>query len=277
MATKKRRKRKYNSKKKPSTGLFAFRGFLIVLSVVLTGLLLFGAYQLVAYAGSLLFSRNPAFTLKNIEIRSDGRFSSAQLKAFAAIEPGVNLFAVDFDTVRANLESVPQIESVRIQRRLPATLAIEVIERDPVLQIRFRRSGFLYLLDRYGVAMRPEATRSHGRTLPLIDGVSVKEPKLGDCVADAGVQHVLALLTVLDDPLIPFSSYIRFDSFDLRHPDFINVRLNDGKVSARFPRHSAREKMVRLVVVLQTAEEQGKRVKTVDLVPDGRNVISTYY
>ena len=272
MASKRRKKRKYYSKTKASKNLVARRSSLVFLSVILIAVLVVTLVYGLSYVGSLFFSRNPHFTLKNIEITTDGRLSPVELERWVGIHEEINLFAVDFDEVRANLLSKPQIEAVSIHRRLPSTLVVRVVERDAVVQIRFQRRGFLYLLDRHGIAMRPSPTPSSEQALPLIEGLKVKEPRLGERVADSGVQYVLELLSAAD--ALGLGSQIRFEKFDLHYPDFITAQLNDG-INARFPRHSAREKLASLVVTLQIAHERGERKKTVDLTPDGRNVPTT--
>jgi cell division septal protein FtsQ len=274
MPPKKRKKRKSYSKTKASKNLAARRGSLVLVSIVSAVILLVAIYHLFAYTGSLFFSRNPAFDLKTIELTTDGRLSTSELKRWVGIDSDANLFAIDFDEVRANLRSKPQIEEVFIQRKLPSTLVVRVVEREAVVRIQFRRSGFLYLLDRHGIAMRPSPTRSSEQALPLIEGLKVKEPRVGERAGDPGIQCVLDILAVSD--ALGLGAQVRFEKFNLHYPDFITVQLNE-EVSARFPRHSAREKLVRLVRVLQMAREQGRRVKTVDLIPDGLNVPITYY
>ncbi len=274
MVQKRRKKHTYYSKTKASKNLVARRSSLVILSIILTLVLLIFLFYGLSYVGSLFFSRNPHFTLKTIEMTTDGRLSIPELKRWVDIDQEKNLFAVDFDKVRENLLSKPQIEAVSIHRKLPSTLVVRVIEREAVVRIRFRRNGFLYLLDRHGVAMRPPAILSSEQALPLLEGLKVKEPRLGERVADSGVQYVLELLSQADT--LGLGSQIRFEKFDLRYPDFITATLNDGAF-ARFPYHSAKMKLIRLVVTLQKAEEMGERVKTANLVPDGRNVPTTFY
>jgi len=273
MAPKKRKKRAQYSKTKASKNLVARRSSLVLFSIILTVALLVSLVYGLSYVGSLFFSRNPHFTLKTIEMTTDGRLPIPELKRWVDVDQEANLFAIDFDEVRANLLSKPQIEAVSIHRKLPSTLVVRVIERDAVVQVRFRRSGFLYLLDRHGIAMRPSASPSSEQALPLIEGLKVKEPRLGERVADSGVQYVLEILSAAD--ALGLGSQIRFEKFNLNYPEFIRANFNDG-LSASFPRHSAREKLIRLVRVLQIAQEQGRRVKMVDLTPDGRNVPTTY-
>ncbi len=274
MPKKLRKKRMHYSKTQPTKTLVARRSSLVFFSLILIVALLFAVGHGLSYFGSFLFSNNPSFTLRTFEISTDGRLPVPELKRWAGIGFETNLFAIDFKEVRQNLLSQPQIESVSIRRNLPSTLQIQVKERDAVAQIRFRRSGFLYFLDRHGIAMRPPpACQSDQRILPLIVGIKAKEPRLGEQIPDLGVLFVLELLSLTDT--LGLSSQIRFEKFNLSYSDFIRVSLNDG-ISASFPRHSAREKLIRLVRVLQIAEEQGRHVKIVDLTPDGRNVPTIY-
>jgi len=270
MASKRRTKRKYHSKTKASKNLFARRGLMVSFLLLAIAAALFGIVQLFSFTGSLFFSRNPHFELKKIELSSDGRLSSAQLREYADVHPGVNLFAVDFDTVRKNLLAVPLIESIRIQRQLPDTLVIRAVERVAVAQIRWTRRGRPFLVDRHGVVL--PATRT-GRALPQIEGLKLDKLRPGERIDDSGVQYVLELLSTAD--ALGLGSQIRFEKFNLSYPEFVRADFNEG-LSASFPRHSAREKLIRLVRVLQIAQEQGRRVKMVDLTPDGRNVPTTY-
>jgi cell division septal protein FtsQ len=239
--------------------------------VIAAAALLFGIFRGTLYAGSLFFSRNSHFELKHLDIASDGRLSASQLREYAAIDPGVNLFALDFDAIRRRLSSVPLVESVDIRRELPDTLRIQVTERVAIAQLRWTKRGLPFLIDRHGIVM--PATRS-GQSLPIIDGAKFENLRPGAKVDASGVRQCLDILTAADE--LRLGAQIHLDSFDLRYPEFITVIVN-GETNARFPHHSAKDKLVRLVSVLQLASEHGRRIKTVDLTPDGRNVPVTYY
>lgn len=269
MARRRTTKRRYYAKTKSSKKSGGRRG-LAGMAVLLAGIfLLTAAYFILAYIGSFFFSRNPAFELKNIVMVSDGRLSSAQLKEYTDLKPGENLFAVDFDELREDLKSVPLVESVRIERRLPDTLFVRVSERVGLAQVHWKWRAVPFLVDRSGVVL--PATRS-GRALPIIEGLKIDRLRPGEQIDNEGVRFALTLLSACDS--LRLSPLIRFERFDLRYPDYITATLADG-VSVRFPRHSAREKLVRLARVLELAREQGRTLKTVDLTPDGLNVPTT--
>lgn len=269
MAARKTRKRKQYARTKASKQTGARRGAVVFVGIAVFGVLLFALVQLASYSLSFFFSRNSHFELKEIMIVSDGRLTSTQLKEYANLKPGMNLFAVKFDELRKNLESVPLVESVNIQRRLPDTLLVRVTERVALAQINWKWRAVPFLVDRTGVVM--PATRS-GRALPMIEGLKLDDLRPGERISDEGVLYALKLLSTCD--AMRLSTRIRFERFDLRYPDYITAMLTSG-VSVRFPRHSAQDKLIRLARVLEMAQEQGRRLKTIDLTPDGLNVPTT--
>ena len=56
--------------------------------------------------------------------------SADQLRRWAGVKPGENLFALDLARVKRDLEMVPLIDSVSVERVLPRTLRIRVTERE---------------------------------------------------------------------------------------------------------------------------------------------------
>ena len=247
------------------------RGLVVFLLVTTAVALLFGIYKSLQYTGSLFLSRNPKFELKNINITSDGRLPPEFFCERAGLQVGTNLFALDFDVLRRKLEDVPLVESVTIVRKLPDTLNINVIERVAVAQVRWNPHALPFLVDRHGVIM--PTTRS-GQSLPMIEGLNPKNLRPGDRVENPGIRQCLDILAEADQ--LSLGSQVAFSSFDIRYPDFVTAVVN-GEITVRFPLHSGREKLVRLVSVLQIAKEQGRRLKTIDLTPDGRNVPATDY
>ncbi len=265
-----RKIRKSYAKTKTSRATSARRGLLVFIGVFLSVIALCGAYLLLSYAGSLFFSRNPHFELKHVIMSSDGRLTPSKLMEYGGVERGVNLFSIDLDALRENLEGVALIESVHIQRRLPDTLIVRVAERVAVAQVNWKWRGPSFLIDQEGIVLPP--TRA-GVALPMIEGLKLDQLRPGEQLDDAGVMYALELL---DASRSLGTSSIEFERFDLRYPDYISATLVDG-VSVRFPRHSAYNRIVRLAATLQMARDRGQRIKTVDLSPDGRNVPVTYY
>jgi cell division septal protein FtsQ len=109
---------------------------------------------------------NPFFAIERLEVETDGVLAAEQIRTWAGVRPKDNLMALDLARVKRDLELVPAIEGVVIERVLPGTLRIRVTEREPIAQILFPRlpngEGGIYTLDANGCFM----FRSPPRALP---------------------------------------------------------------------------------------------------------------
>src|SRR6185436_165391 len=128
---------------------------------------------------------NSAFTIQQLDVKTDGVIALAQLCRWAGLKPHQNLFALDLTRVKRNLELIPLIESVSVERVPPRMLRIRVIEREPIAQvnaIRPRSGGGIettvFHLDADGYVMVPleageRATPPVGTNeiLPVISGI----------------------------------------------------------------------------------------------------------
>src|SRR5690349_15906011 len=71
---------------------------------------------------------NPAFAIQRMDAQTDGVISPDQLRRWANVKIGENLFALDLARVKRDLEMVPQVSFVSVERLLPHTLRIRVSE-----------------------------------------------------------------------------------------------------------------------------------------------------
>ena len=69
---------------------------------------------------------NDAFAITQMEIETDGVLAPEQLRSWAGVRPKSNLMRLDLARVKRDLEMVPAIESVAVERVLPDTLRIHV-------------------------------------------------------------------------------------------------------------------------------------------------------
>jgi cell division protein FtsQ len=73
---------------------------------------------------------SPRFSLRDLKIDGNKRRSKDQITQLAGLALGQNVVEIDLDAVRAKIEKDPWIERATLLRRLPASLSIEVFERD---------------------------------------------------------------------------------------------------------------------------------------------------
>ena len=149
------------------------RGLAVMLGVVFgTVFSLYVLWRSGEWVLDRLVYENRAFSIRHVEVATDGRISVDQLRRWSGVRAGQNLMALDLARVKSNLELVPNIRSVSVERLLPRTLRIRVIERDPVARLSCRvwsRIGWsvqTWLLDSEGAVMMPLESEYLGRPQP---------------------------------------------------------------------------------------------------------------
>jgi len=99
---------------------------------------IFGVY-LVWRCGEWALNRlvyeNPSFAVREVDIATDGVIAVEQLRRWAGVKFEDNLLGLDLTRVKRDLELVPLIDSVAVERILPHTLRIRVSEREPIAQV----------------------------------------------------------------------------------------------------------------------------------------------
>ena len=112
---------------------------------------------------------NPYFAIEQVEVETDGVIAPEQIRNWAGVRLNDNLMALNLTRVKRDLELVPAIEGVVVERVLPKTLRIRVSEREPVAKVIFQQAraggvceGGSYTLDANGFFMFPRRERCTG-------------------------------------------------------------------------------------------------------------------
>jgi cell division septal protein FtsQ len=108
-------------------------GFFSVLFVVAAIVLV--AWRGVDWSLSEFVYRNPAFAIRDIEVTTDGYLTRETILQWAGVKPKDNLMALDLQLVKRQLERVPVVGAVSLERMLPDRLRIKVEERHPVARV----------------------------------------------------------------------------------------------------------------------------------------------
>jgi cell division protein FtsQ len=99
------------------------------------GTLVLGVLALAVFAGLALeryLKTSPAFAIDTINIEGMARMERGELLEAAGVDVGTNIFAKSPDEIRRDLLNHEWVASAEVTRRLPARIAISVVERTPV-------------------------------------------------------------------------------------------------------------------------------------------------
>lgn len=187
-----------------------------------------------------LVYENAAFAIRQVEMSTDGEISIEQLRRWSGVKRGENLFALNLARVQRNLELVPNIQSVAVERLLPRGLRIRVTERKAVAQVnlpRLRPQGGLgvqvWLLDAEGMVMLPlnpaqrqMPLQDMNPKLPLLTGVAPTELRLGSRVESP---RVLAALQMVDAfSRSEMAGLVKLQRVDVTEPGVLVAMTSDA-------------------------------------------------
>jgi cell division protein FtsQ len=208
-------------------------------------------------ASNRLLGASAAIGLRVADIRVEGRATTDRETILSALgaRPGTPILAVDPDRAKQQLESLPWVRSALIERRLPSTLYVRLVEREPLAL--WQHAGKIELIDRAG-AVIPVSRLDQFAKLPLVVGEDAAR-HASELLAMLASEHDLAarvtaavqvggrrwnlridnsidVLLPADDPAAAWADLARLErssailkrdvrSIDLRLPDRLVVRV----------------------------------------------------
>lgn len=219
---------------------------------------------------------NPAFATRQIDMDTDGIIAADQLKSWAGIKRGDNLLALDLTRVKHNLESVPFIQTVSVERVLPHTLRIRVAEREPIAQIEIQRTrsggGFetlVFNIDPDGAIMPPldPKWRAPGAApqndqSPLIVGSKVVDARPGQLLQTPQVKAALDLILAFDRSSM--AGFVDLKRIDASSPGVLTAIVSDGS-EVTFGYGDFEQQLRRWYEIQQQGRIISKAIWTLDL------------
>jgi len=131
-----------------------------------------GGYRMTAKAG---------FSLQSLYLEGRNRTPMSDITQALGVKKGDPILQASLDGIREKLEAIPSVKTAAVERALPGTLYVRIVEREPVAL--WQKDGKIILVDDNGVAMNDLDSAPYMH-LPLI-------------VGDEAPKHVKEILTIL--------------------------------------------------------------------------------
>lgn len=109
------------------------------------------------------------FAVRQVQLLGGSGPRSASLRPITQRYLGANLFKLDLNSVRADFATLPWVQRIAVEKKLPDTLVVRVFERQAVALLH-RSGGFEYVDDK-GVVFGGLTPRFGDDELPLVGGV----------------------------------------------------------------------------------------------------------
>lgn len=174
-----------------------------------------------AYAQYGVLAARAGFEVRDVEVTGMERVDQLKVYDIVLAEMDRSMPMVDIEKVRADLLQYGWIKDARVSRRLPDTLAVEIIERKPTAV--WQRGGKYSLIDAEGVVLENVKSADSGE-LPLLNG------------ADAN-RHAVALGELLDKATalkaqVSGASWVGNRRWDLQFKTGETLALPEGEKAA---------------------------------------------
>lgn len=180
------RGRNYNRRRRGSSGfLYKLLSMIVICAAIIAAMILF-------------------FRVEAVKISGQMRYQESDVRAAAAVELGENLYVLNkYEIAGRIVEELPYIESVRINRKLPSTLIIEVKECGEPLAILDADGANAWLMSINGKIVDRKNAALATDYIP-VTGLELLSPSIGTRIALAveeteRQESLLALLQALQD------------------------------------------------------------------------------
>lgn len=199
-------------------------------------------YRLVCCAlviGAGVVAMTVFFKIDTINVTGTSRYQPAQVEKTLGVATGDNLFLWGRTSgVQRLLREYPYIKEVKISRKLPSTLNVEILESPAFAAISDGKAG-CYLISDSGKLLE-HAENAAAIKLPPVTGVTIGERKVGETLGvndGPAAQQLAALLDALSqNSLLKNVSFINLTSLTDVHIGYQNrfdVRLGSSGDLAR--------------------------------------------
>jgi cell division septal protein FtsQ len=256
--------------------------------------LLFGtilSFFLVWRSGQWVLNRlvyeNNAFAIETIDVQTDGVMAVDQLRRFSGVKIGENLLALDLGRVKRDVELVTVVRSAVVERILPHTLRLRVMEREPLAEAAIyppsggsnqppQMNNFLQI-DGDGYVILPVDPRQRAvpaetnEVLPLITGINPALLIPGRQVGLAQVDAALDLIQAFERS--PMAGLVDLQRVDISSLGVLQVTTAQGSaitfsIAAGDQQARAQEfekEMRRWHAIFDQLQKKGKAIATLDL------------
>lgn len=158
-----------------------------VAALLLISAVLYGSYQAITSV--------TMFSLKTIDVSDTKHLTREEILGLAGLEPGKDLIHMNLKRMGEHILQNPWVETVRINRYFPDTVAISIVEREPVAIVNM---GFIYYLDKKGTVFKV-LNQGDKLDFPVITGFSEEEINSDPKGTKEALEATCNLLKILRD------------------------------------------------------------------------------
>lgn len=193
----------------------------VIVAIVLAGAagiaMLLGVPAMAGQKASELAAK-AGFEVEKVEVRGVERMDELPIYNIALGQVSRSMLSLDLPKVRGDMLKLGWVKDARISRRLPDTLVVDIVERDPVAV--WQHDGQLHLIDVAGVVLQSVSSNAMP-DLPLVVGPSAN-------LQTAGLNKLMENAPALK-PMLAGATWVGNRRWDLRFQSGETLSLPEGE------------------------------------------------
>jgi len=244
----------------------------LVRMAVIVGIIA-GIFWAANYGLRRLILRNNEFQIRFVDLNPNRVMDEHRLIEIGGIDPNGGIFEVDLDMLEEKLAALPEVAAAHVERELPGTLHVRIIERSPVAWLEVpgraipgRDLTHGFLIDGRNVVFPcPPGMVDLAASLPVVvvSSPDAPVPKSGAKFQTPELTHAIELLTLCRNaPGIDEFPIERLE----QENDWSMLVQTRGGVVARFGLLDQGRQLADLMVALRYAKEKKYELATIDAI-----------
>ena len=181
----------------------------------------------VVILGAILAALTIFFKAETIEVSGNKRYTQEEVVAASGVKKGSNLYLLNkYDIADAINDRLPYVEAVRIHRRLPDTLCIDIVEcKEKVVLVQ---NGKAWRLCAKGKIVDCLDVEKGVRGCTVVTGLQIRKPEVGKSIAVRKTDELArAQLLELLEQLRSKKMLKDVQEIHLEDPNVITIRYLD--------------------------------------------------
>ena len=212
---------------------------------VCTALIIIGIF-------SVAFFKSPVFNIEEIMIKIDNNtvLTEPEIKELSSIAVGQNMFSINKRKSIENIEKNPYVEAVKIKRKIPNKLEIEVVER--IIAFQIENNGEYAYIDNYGVVLEQ---KNEKKDCIVITGHKTESIVIGEKLNEEDIRGISDILDIIQEAKNNdvINDITKIDISN--HDDYKVYFDNLGKVAHIGDITSINDKMTRVAKILKVESD----------------------
>lgn len=218
----------------------------------------------------LFLFKTSIFNIRDIVVEGNNKMTYNEIVQVSGFSRGENIFKIDKKVGKRALMELPYIKSIKVKRRIPKKIIIEVEERESIAAISFNDSFILFDKEGYLLAIKEKDEKVNKAQIFALDFI---ELNLGENIFEKIENENIKDFIILSHEagILSNMRYINFTD-----GNNLVIELKDGIRVAFGPLNNVKYKVSFLFEIIEDIDKKNINAKEIHLNKGDNPIILTH-